>query len=310
MNNTNENLIDEDMSEKFHVVYDGRALDEHLMDVRDLSPAMLAISDLLTHTNKELNGDKLEIQLKVRANFKAGSFGIEFIEMLSWVGQIRDMLISNNAMALANASGILGLIGFFGGKGLIQLYQKLKGKPPVKIEESVEGTKVYYSETEFLEVSKDVLRLYRNRTIAADIKKMLEPLSKDGIDAFYVVKDTNKAEPELFISENELPYFEYQNIEDDLGENITETYLQIDSLTFKEKNKWKFSYGESAISALILDEEFLQHIDSGELRFGKGDLLKVKLRTTQKIAHGKLKIDYEIIKVLEHKILKQGNLDI
>ena len=88
MNNTNENLIDEDMSEKFHVVYDGRALDEHLMDVRDLSPAMLAISDLLTHTNKELNGDKLEIQLKVRANFKAGSFGIEFVEMLSWVGQL------------------------------------------------------------------------------------------------------------------------------------------------------------------------------------------------------------------------------
>ena len=71
-----------------------------------------------------------------------------------------------------------------------------------------------------------------------------------------------------------------QNIEDDLGENITETYLQIDSLTFKEKNKWKFSYGESAISALILDEEFSQHIDSGELRFGKGDLLKVKLRRT------------------------------
>lgn len=307
---TYTDLIDDDMSEKFHVVYDGKALDEHLMDVRDLSPAMLAISDLLTHTNKEINGDKLEIQLKVRANFKAGSFGIEFIEMLSWAGQIRDMLISNNAMALANAGGILGLIGLFGGKGLIQLFQKLKGKPPVKIEETIEGTKVFYSETEYLEVSKDVLKLYRNRTIAGDIKKMLEPLNKEGIDSFYVVRDSDKSKPELVISDNELPYFEYQNIEDNLGENISETYLQIDSLTFRDKNKWKFSYGESAISASILDEKFLQRIDGGELRFGKGDLLKVKLRTCQKFAHGKLKIDYEVVEVLEHKILRQGNLDI
>lgn len=310
MNSTNDTLNDEDMSEKFHVVYDGKALDEHLMDVRDLSPAMLAISDLLTHANKEINGDKLEIQLKVRANFKAGSFGIEFIEMLSWVGKIRDMLISNNAMALANATGILTLIGFFGRKGLIQLYQKLKGQPPVRIEENLEGAKVFYSETEYIEVSKEVLKLYRNRTIAGDIKKMLEPLSKDGIDSFYVVKDSNKCEPELIISNNELPYFEYQNIEDRLGENVSETYLQIDSLTFRDNNKWKFSYGDSTINASILDETFLQKIDGGELRFGKGDLLRVKLRTCQRITHDKLKIDYEILEVLEHKILKQGNLDL
>lgn len=42
---------DDDMSEKFHVVYDGKALDEHLMDVRDLAPAMMAINDLLIHAN-------------------------------------------------------------------------------------------------------------------------------------------------------------------------------------------------------------------------------------------------------------------
>ena len=77
-----ELIDDEDMTEKFHVVYDGSALDEHLMDVRDLAPAMMAISDLLIHANQEINGDKLKIELKVKANFKAGSFGIEFHEIL------------------------------------------------------------------------------------------------------------------------------------------------------------------------------------------------------------------------------------
>ena len=310
MNSNNENLIDDDMSEKFHVVYDGKALDEHLMDVRDLAPAMLAISDLLVHVNKEINGDKLEIKLNVKANFKAGSFGIEFIETLSWVNQIRDLLTTNTAMALANAAGILSLIGFFGHKGVIQLYKKLKGLPPVRVEESLDNAKVFYTETEYIEVSKDVLRIYKNKNIAYDINKMLEPLSKEGIDSFYIVKDSNKDDVELLISDKELSFFEYQPIEDSLGENISETYVQIELITFKDKNKWKFSIGDSTVSAQILDDLFLQKINNGDLRFGKGDLLKVRLKTSQILAHGKLKTEYEVIKVLEHKIIEQGKLDL
>ena len=222
---------------------------------------------------------------------------------------MRDLLISNNAMALSNASGILALIGFFGGKGLIQLYKELKGKPPVKIEESLENAKVFYSETECIEVSKDVLRLYRNRTIAADINKMLEPLNKEGIDSFYVVRDSDKNNAELAITKDEIPYFEYHEIESDLSENTTETFVQIEAAVFKDNNKWKFDNGGSPINAAILDEEFLRKIDSGELRFGKGDLLKVKLKTIQTFAHGKLKTEFQVIEVIEHKIVKQGHLE-
>lgn len=309
MNHANEALIDKDMSEKFHVIYDGVALDEHLMDVRDLSPAMLAISDLFVHVNKELNGNNLEIQLKVKANFKAGSFGIEFTEVLSWANQMRDLLISNNAMAVANASGILAFIGFFGGNGLIQLYKKMQGKPPVRVEESLENAKIFYSETEHIEISKDVLRLYRNRTIVADINKMLEPLNKDGIDSFYVVRDSDKQNAELAITKDEIIYFKYHELENELSENISETFVQIESVVFNEKNKWKLNNGGSSINALILDDEFLRKIDDGELRFGKGDLLKVKLKIIQTFAHGKLKTDFEVLQVLEHKIVKQGTLD-
>lgn len=301
-------VVEEDMSQRFHIVYDGSALDTHVMDVRDLAPAMLAINDLLTNANKEINGDKLKVELKVKANFKQGSFGIEFIEHLHWVSQVKHLLLSDAVTAAANASGLIGLIGLFGG-GVIALYKKLKGEPPLKIEENLNGAKVFYSETEYMEVSKEVLRLYRNKTIASDLKKMLEPLDKDGIDSFYVVKDDDKENVALFISSDEVPYFKFQDTEDDLGENISISYLQIDSLTFREKNKWKFAYGDTTISASILDDLFLQNIDNGEIRFGKGDLLKVKLRTSQKFSHGKLKIDYEIIEVLEHKIVRQGNLE-
>ena len=103
-----------------------------------------------------------------------------------------------------------------------------------------------------------------------------------------------------------------QEIEDDLNFEISETYIQIESVSFKEKNKWKFSNGKFFFNANITDEDFLAKIDSGELRFGKGDILKVKLKTVQTIAHNKLKSDYEVIKVIEHKIIKkeQENLGI
>ncbi|HCT7911870.1 TPA: hypothetical protein OT848_000376 [Acinetobacter baumannii] len=309
---TNTDLIDDDaMSEKFHVVYDGKALEEHLMDVRDLAPAMMAISDLLTHANKEINGDKLEIQLNVKANFKTGCFGIEFVEHLSWVNQIKDLLVGPTATALANASGILGLVGFFGGAtvGVIQIYKKLKGNPPVKIEETVDHAKVFYTETEYLKVDKRALRLYRSKVIASDIEKMLEPLSKDGIDSFYVVKEMLDENVELFIDKKEVDYFKFQDIDDHLSESITETFLQIESISFKEKNKWRFNNGGSTINASITDEVFLQKIDSGLLRFGKGDLLKVKLKTIQFLAHTKLKTEFEVMEVIEHKTTKQEEFD-
>ena len=66
-----EDEMVEEMAEKFYVIYDGWALEHHLMDVRDLAPAMIAVNDLLSNANKALNGDKADLNLKVNASFKA-----------------------------------------------------------------------------------------------------------------------------------------------------------------------------------------------------------------------------------------------
>ena len=50
----------------FNVVYDGPARGEHRMDVRDLAPVLLAIADLSSSANKELNGEHAEVRLEVR----------------------------------------------------------------------------------------------------------------------------------------------------------------------------------------------------------------------------------------------------
>src|SRR5690606_9181598 len=235
--------------------------------------------------------------------------GIESHEIVSCYDQIRDILTGPTVTAFANAGGLLALIGMFKSPraGLIQLYQKLEGKPPVKVEEETEGVRVYYSETEFELVDKRVLRLYRNKSIASDLNKMLEPLSKDGIDALYVVKDADDKNVQLLIDKNEVKFFKYQEFEEDLNSDVSETYVQIESVSFKEKNKWKFSNGKFFFNASISDEEFISRIDVSELRFGKGDILKVKLKVVQTIAHNKLKSEYEIINVIKHKPMKSGD---
>ena len=308
MNKPEDDVVEE-MAERFYVIYDGWALEHHLMDVRDLAPAMIAVNDLLSNANKVLNGDKADLNLKVNASFRAGSFGMELHTVVHFLSQIRDMFASDNASAISNAWTILEIVGFVSGAGLIGLIRFLKGKKPTKIIDEDGRLKVYLNETEYYETDGKVVKLYKNRTIVGDLNKMLEPLEKDGIDSFFVSRTGDKKDADLAINESELAYFEYQEVENDLSENITETFIQIEAAVFKDNNKWKFDNGGSPINAAILDEEFLRKIDAGELRFGKGDLLKVKLKTIQTFAHGKLKTEFQVLEVLEHKIVKQGHLE-
>jgi hypothetical protein len=57
------------------VVYDGPALAEHAMDVRDLAPALLAIAETLEEANTVLNGNRAQVRVQVHASFKTRAAG-------------------------------------------------------------------------------------------------------------------------------------------------------------------------------------------------------------------------------------------
>jgi hypothetical protein len=83
--------------------------------------------------------------------------------------------------------------------------------------------------------------------------------------------------------------------------------LQIESLTFKDGNKWRMSDGNATYHVAIEDKEFLAKIDAGE-RFGKGDVLLVDLRQVQSIEGAKLVTESIIVKVIEHRQPLQQSL--
>lgn len=295
--------------ERFHVVYDGPALAEHRMDVRDLAPALVAFADLVTAVNKEINGDAADVRVQVNASFKAGSFGIDLVATQHLLSQLKDIFSGTGAAALSNASGILALIGMTvtSGYGLIQLLLRLGGRKPVRIEQKGELASVWINQTETVEVEYNVIRLYRNSVVRASLEKVVSPLERDGIEDFGVVMDGQKV---LDIHARDVSSFN-AGITEANAEVVSDVtarkLLQIESLTFKDGNKWRVSDGNATYHVAIEDKEFLAKIDAGQ-RFRKGDVLMVDLRQVQSIDGAKLVTASIIVKVIEHRQPLQQSL--
>lgn len=289
----------------FSIKYDGPALASHQMDVRELAPALIALSNLLEEANKAAYPDSNEVRVQVKGNFKGGSFGVDFIALQTITQQIVSMLSGPEATAAANLSGILGGLGLVGGGavGLIGLIKWLHGRKPTAIIKSGDSEifEIRTSESvETFEVDLVTGRLYRSRIVKQSLAKVLKPLEQEGITTF--ASGLDGITQNVVLSED-LPSFVEAAQEADVVSDITSerVLLQIESAVFKDGNKWRLSDGSNTFFATITDEDFLARVESGRERFGKGDLLVVNLRRVQYITDAGLKTEVTVEKVLEHK---------
>jgi hypothetical protein len=286
--------------QQFHVVFDGPALVEHRMDVRDLAPALIAMADLFSAANKEINGEASSICVHVNASFKAGSFGIDLVATQHLLAHIRDILSGLGANAICNGYTIMTMVGFIGGGGLIDLLRRLKGRRPVKVQRNGRLTTVHFSEAESIEIDSRIMKLYYNSIVRTSLEKVVSPLEREGITDFAIVVDDKVT---LSFHDDELGLLSAATLEtaaEIVSDTTSHKMLQIESLTFKDGNKWRVHDGVATFRASIEDKEFLRKIDAGE-RFGKGDVLMVNLRQVQSVDGGRLSNESMILKVLEHR---------
>ena len=298
-------------SAQFTVVYDGKALHESRMDVRDLAPALLALGDVLEQANRVLNGDRATVSIHVKA-FNSGCFGITFETVQSCYQAVKSLL--GQGSSVRDTLEILNLLGFTvrdllittgaTSFGLYKLIKKTHGKKPKNIKmlenknvsmtfETIDGVEQQYI------VHEDVSKLYVDSDVRGAIAKTVEPLKQDGIDSFSIEQDGKK---EILVSSDDIGYFQQptMDIKDiSIDETPRECILSIVSLSFKEDNKWRLSDGNAIFNVKISDKTFLKEINDG-VPFTKGDLLKVQLVSRATYAKDGLKTDYEIVKVLEH----------
>lgn len=302
-------------SETFFLAYDGPALQNHEMDVRELAPALVALADLFEKSSAILSPDASTIALKVKGSFKSGSFGIELSVIHSIGNQILGLLQNEYVVSAATLVGLLGITPLKDAYGLLQLI-KAAAKGKVSKLVNLDDKRVEVEITRLVktpggkdeEVStkivtdKRVMSLFRDSGVRDSISKVIyEPLSHSGIDEVRINDYKNR---EMFlVKEEDKELFSPLNlVSETLGSSVNDVFLQIVTINFKEKNKWRFTKGQEVIYADMLDEKFNETIENKVTQFGKGDILKVKLMTTQYLnAKNELTEKHSVIEVLEHR---------
>lgn len=286
---------------KFRIIYDGPALDNHEMDIRDLAPALIALSDVFEEAAKTLYGKKAVVTVKVNASFKAGSFGIDLLASSpSWVKQAIEFFSGDSISATLNIIALLGLTKAAGdqaSKGLLDLIKWIGPRKVKSIHNLPDRNVKIFIDEEAETFDYQVVELYKNYKLREALQEVVAvPLEKEGIDSFAATTDEGRSF--VVVSRLESQYFYVEKPNDDvLSESVVEKALQVINVSFSEGNKWRFSDGTASFMAEITDENFLQDVDSVRLNFSKGDMLLVDLKVTQYMAGQSIKTSYEVTKV-------------
>ena len=284
--------------EEFQIIYDGPALENHEMDIRDLAPALLAVGDLLEEANKTLYGDLATVNVNVKGSFKTGCFQVDLTLAQSIASQLSTLLTSDSAVAVTQ---ILSITGFnaMNGFGLIPFIKWVKNRPIKKITKIGHGKSTVEVDEEKKEVEDKVIDLYKNIKARKSIETIIfQPLQKDGVNEFAV----KHGESITKIDNSEKEYFKTPDTQDEpLDDQVSETNLQAITISFAEGNKWKLTDGNVAFYATVKDQGFIDRVQQNKESFAKDDILKVKLRKKQWISDSGIKTEYEIEEIISHR---------
>lgn len=290
--------------ENFKVVFNGPAVDDGDIDVRDLAPALLALGDIFQSASDVLNGDRVKTSVKVRATAQAcfevdltvAQSTFEYVKTLvDFASDSREVITDAKSLTelILNGGKILG----FGVLGLIGLLKWLDGRKPDKIERTDVGTRIHIGDVNYV-IDPRTLALAESHEVRTHVKKFASAVSPGRINEIAAVHSGEK----VSIKPEDVPSFDLPAPQDEeLSNEVRKMNLQIISLSFKDDNKWRVTDGADPFSAAIEDEDFQKKVDNSEISFSKGDYLVCEVREKQLIIGGSLKKERTIIRVLEHK---------
>jgi hypothetical protein len=171
------------------IKYDGSALAGKSMDVADLAPSLIALSDLIKAANRQFNGDRSGVKILVNANRRPKPVLELFIDLAQTLWESVSNLIADDRVAtikeIAEWIGILKPAA--GGITLYALIKILRGKTvdSTTIEKN-DGKDVLqihiYGDSNHVTVDKNVDEMYSNQVIRNHAIKVLEPLTKDAVN--------------------------------------------------------------------------------------------------------------------------------
>jgi hypothetical protein len=280
-------------SDNISISYDGKAHEQHEIDITELAQSLEGLGNLVQVSNKLINGIDAPIDVKV-TGFKPGSFEY-LVEIVQTVSQNKDVLPFIGLAAGAATAG-----------SLLEVLKKLRGRKIDLVEEADDsGSVTLHVEGEKVVCSKEVDALLASKDVRKAVQDLIyDPTRAEGTEVFRV-KDRNgkvllqesKGDASKYKAPSAL-YAERKNSED------FEAQIKFLTAHADKSNQWRIEYLGQTHNVRIKDELFLQLIQSQESPNLFGQKYTVKLEKVVKEARGREpKTSYVIQKVF-HKSLK------
>jgi hypothetical protein len=299
---------------KVTVRYDGPALASHRMDIADIAPALLGISDLCRIANRRFNGDRAAVKVLIGTDTEHQCFQLDLHIVQSCWDAVKGVLSHDDVKSAKEILEWIGLIGgsAAGGYGLFQLLKYLRGRPITSTSIShVDGRDLVQvvvngDSNNVLLVRPEAFDLLRTEGIVANAKKVVQPVTQEGYEKVeFEVNDqiAERIEKQEALSIASLKADEMLPAESEVPQRIT-AWISVYSPVYDSKSiapKWRFKFGDAHeymdISETTIAEDAMRR--GGSMA---DDAYRVELEITQiRRTTGSITTLYKILRVLDFK---------
>lgn len=267
--------------------YDGPALADHSMDVSELAPALLALSDLVKIANAFANGDRAAVRIKVNADLEQHCFELNLqLAMTIWE-QAKLLLDDENVRSAKEVAEWVGIVGQLGGPlSLFALIRFLRGRQVrnTTVVRLADGRNMVEVEIEGEEqpavIAQQVYELYANIEARKKAVEVMRPLRLEGYDTL----EFREGGKEVFrITEDEVPAADLSDMPEVIPQNVNRstilTSVRIRKAAYEGNAKWTVMY-KRAIEAPVEDKAWLDQFQSAKVQAPPGSALEVTLEET------------------------------
>lgn len=233
--------------------YDGPMLAEHRMDISDIAPALLGISELCKIANRNFNDGKANVQVFIAADAEHKCFQLKLHVVQTLWEHTKTLLASDNVKSALELAKILGLVSG-GSLGLFQLLKKVSGKKVTKAEyEQRDGGDVIRVTVEgdnntVLIVRPESFHMLFDESAVEQAKKVVQPVTRSGIESLEF--ETDQKIEETFTKDEAVAITktvpgEIVPVNRDVPQEI-KAWVSVYSPVYDAKApKWRFKFGEA-----------------------------------------------------------------
>lgn len=298
-------------NKKIKLVYKFENVDSELgIDIFKAGPLFVSFGELIKEANLLIGKNPTDVGINV-IPAEPGSFIQEFIIFApSWYSHLTHLVNTTEAQDLKTVLEWVGLIS--GGTFSFVKFIKWCGGNWDKVDDAGPNEYKYFVGNQTATVSREVHTLIQSSAIQANVKNVFYTYPRDiaGEDVHLSTYDADEPDETRvdFNPEDIQKFGKYSNqelLEIDANENIGVFFLKPKHGSYRgDKDPYSFFInGRDVLSPVYIeDEDFLHKLSSGEIRLHEQDLLKVRLKTVQKLdVNNEIRASHYILEVQDYK---------